>query len=72
MSDESTKPKGPASYFPSIEKKYGKPMAYWLEIVANMTDKTHMQMVNELKSTYDMGHGHANAIVAYVRAQQGE
>lgn len=47
-------------------------MAYWLEIVANMTDKTHMQMVNELKSTYDMGHGHANAIVAYVRAQQGE
>jgi hypothetical protein len=72
MSDESTKPKGPASYFPSIEKKYGKPIAYWLEIVANMTDKTHMQMVNELKSTYDMGHGHANAIVAYVRAQQGE
>jgi hypothetical protein len=23
-----TKPKGPASYFPSIEKTYGQPMAY--------------------------------------------
>lgn len=72
MSDDSAKPKGPASYFPSIEKKYGKPIAYWLEIVAAMTDKTHMQMVNELKSTYAMGHGHANAIVGYVRAQHDQ
>lgn len=70
MSDESAKPKGPASYFPSIEKKYGQPIAYWLEIVANMQGKAHMEMVNELKTTYQMGHGHANALVAYYRAQQ--
>ena len=23
--------KGPASYFPSIEKKYGQPMAHWFD-----------------------------------------
>lgn len=70
MSDESAKSKGPASYFPSIEKKYGHPIAYWLDIVARMQGKAHMEMVNELKTTYQMGHGHANAVVAYYRAQQ--
>ncbi len=25
------KPKGPASYFPSIEKKYGYKVEHWLE-----------------------------------------
>ena len=24
---------GPASYFPSIEKKYGKPVSYWLDLI---------------------------------------
>jgi len=70
MSDDSTKLKGPASYFPSIEKKYGQPIAYWLDIVAAMQGKAHMEMVNELKTTHQMGHGHANALVAYYRAQQ--
>ncbi len=26
---------GPASYFPSIEKKYGKSIAQWQKIIAN-------------------------------------
>ena len=25
--------KGPASYFPSIEQKYGKPIDYWLNLL---------------------------------------
>jgi hypothetical protein len=25
---------GPASYFPSIEKKYGQPISYWLDLIA--------------------------------------
>jgi hypothetical protein len=28
MMEHNSKPKGPASYFPSIEKTYGQPMAY--------------------------------------------
>ena len=69
MTDGPTKPTGPASYFPSIEKTYGQPIAYWLAILADMPGKTHMEMVNALKTTYQMGHGHANALVAYFRAQ---
>ncbi|MFN5059261.1 MAG: DUF4287 domain-containing protein [Chloroflexota bacterium] len=70
MSDESAKPKGPASYFPSIEKKYGQPIAYWLSILDGMQGMAHMEMVNQLKTTYAMGHGHANALVAYHRADK--
>ncbi len=61
--------KGPASYFPSIEKTYGKPMQHWLDAVAGRpAGETHMQTVAWLKSDHGMGHGHANAIVAYVKS----
>jgi len=66
MSD--MKPKGPASYFPSIEQKYGYPVAYWLELLQQRGDQKHMQLVEWLKSEHGMGHGHANALVAHVRA----
>jgi hypothetical protein len=68
MSEEE-KVKGPASYFPSIEKTYGKPISYWLEVLDTMKGKKHMEMVAALKSEYEMGHGHANALVAYYRSQ---
>jgi hypothetical protein len=60
------KVKGPASYFPSIEQKYGKPIQYWLDLVSQMQDKKHMEIVAILKSEHGLGHGHANAIVAHV------
>lgn len=60
------KVKGPASYFPSIEQKYGKPIHYWLDLVRQMHDKKHMEIVAILKSEHGLGHGHANAIVAHV------
>ena len=62
------KVKGPASYFPSIEKKYGQPIAHWLALVGKLKDVKHMEMVNWLKAEHNMGHGHANAIVAYFLA----
>ena len=64
------KPKGPASYFPSIERKYGQPIRHWLDLVAGLKDMKHMEMVAWLKSEHGMGHGHANAIVAYVLASK--
>ena len=60
------KTKGPASYFPSIEKKYGQPIRHWLDLVGGLQGMKHMEMVAWLKSEHGMGHGHANAIVAYV------
>lgn len=64
MSD-TQKVTGPASYFPSIEKKYGQPIAHWLELVKKQKGMKHMEIVNWLKSEHGLGHGHANAIVAY-------
>ena len=66
----SDKPKGPASYFPSIEKKYGQPIEHWLDLVAARDDDKHMESVEWLKSEHGLGHGHANAIVAHVRAEE--
>lgn len=65
----SEKVKGPASYFPSIEKKYGQPIAHWISIVESKLDLKHMEIVNLLKQEHGLGHGHANAIVAYVLAK---
>ena len=61
--------KGPASYFPSIEKKYGQPIEHWLNLVGQRTIMKHMEIVNWLKTEHGLGHGHANAIVAYVLAK---
>jgi len=67
MTDD-TKTTGPASYFPSIEKKYGQPIAYWLDLLKTVSAKKHMEMVALLKTEHGMGHGHANALVAYYLA----
>lgn len=66
------KAKGPASYFPSIEKTYGRPIQDWLDlVVGRLEGERHMAVVDWLKAEHQMGHGHANAIVAYVKASLG-
>lgn len=69
--DPVNKPKGPASYFPSIEMTYGKPMQHWLDLVVGALDagKKHGEVVALLKEGHGLGHGHANAVVAYSRAK---
>ncbi|MDX0539334.1 DUF4287 domain-containing protein [Sinorhizobium medicae] len=61
--------KGPASYFPSIEKKYGRPIGDWQELVRKRCPAMHMELVGMLKSEHGIGHGHAKAIVAYTLAE---
>ncbi len=68
---EKPKVKGPASYFPSIEKTYGQPIDHWLSVIDKMAGKKHMEMVAELKSEHGHGHGHANALVAFHRTKNG-
>ncbi len=70
MSGEE-KVSGPASYFPSIEKKYGFPVQHWFDLLKNQKQLKHMEMVSWLKSEYEIGHGHANALVAYFRSKEG-
>lgn len=64
--------KGPASYFPSIEKTYGRPIAEWQDMVRRRLPARHMDLVAFLKTEHGLGHGHANAIVAYVLAQKAD
>jgi len=69
MADD--KVKGPKSYFPSIEKTYGKPIDYWMTELQKVAGKTHMEQVAFLKTDHAMGHGHANALVHVFRAEHG-
>lgn len=70
MSD--TKVKGPASYFPSIEKTYGKPIDHWTTLVRSKAGMKHMEIVNWLKAEHGLGHGHANALVAHTLASKSD
>lgn len=68
MSEE--KVKGPASYFPSIEKTYGQPIAHWKQLIVDRLPARHMELVAFLKEEHGLGHGHANALVAHVLAER--
>jgi len=62
----------PSSYFPSIEAKYGQPVEHWLKLLKGMKNMKHMDMVAALKADHGMGHGHANALVAHFKAENGK
>ena len=62
--------KGPASYFPSIEKTYGKPIDHWMKVLDGLQDRKLLEQVATLKSQHGLGHGHANALVAWHRSQR--
>ncbi|MEU0569390.1 DUF4287 domain-containing protein [Nonomuraea sp. NPDC005983] len=55
---------GPASYFPSIEKTYGRPIQEWQDLISSSPLTKHMELVAWLKTEHGLGHGHANALVA--------
>lgn len=61
----SEKVRGPASYFPSIEQKYGRTIAEWKDIIRSSQLTRHGELVSMLKTDYGMGHGHASALVAH-------
>ncbi|MFW1373631.1 DUF4287 domain-containing protein, partial [Vibrio parahaemolyticus] len=51
------KPKGPASYFPSIEKTYGRPIQEWLDVIVERihAGEAHMAVVTWLKTEHHLG-----------------
>ena len=67
---EAPKVKGPASYFPSIEKTYGQPIPHWMEVLRQAGELKHMELVSLLKTQHQLGHGHANALVAHFLAMK--
>ncbi|MBK6873390.1 MAG: DUF4287 domain-containing protein [Kineosporiaceae bacterium] len=63
--------KGPRSYFPSIEKKYGQPITHWMSQLDAVRGAKHLEQVTFLKEQHGLGHGHANALVAVYRSENG-
>ena len=55
---------GPASYFPAIEKKYGRSIAQWQKIISDSGLDKHMVIVGRLK-TDDMFEQNAFAAAAW-------
>lgn len=69
IDDSSPRPvRGPASYFPSIERSYGRTIAEWTSLIRGSGLTKHMELVRWLKSEHGIGHGHANALVAHTLA----
>ncbi|QCQ91094.1 DUF4287 domain-containing protein [Rhodococcus sp. SGAir0479] len=64
--------KGPASYFPSIEKKYGRPIGEWQSLIRASELTEHMDLVNWLKAEHGLGRGHANALVAHTLREDAD
>lgn len=59
---------GPASYFPSTEKKYRRSIAEWRQIIAGCGLDAHMAIAGYLKAEHGMGHGHASALAGWTLA----
>ena len=57
--------KGPASYFPTIEAKYGRPISEWKDLIRSSGMTKHKELVDWLKNEHGLGHGHATALVAH-------
>jgi Domain of unknown function (DUF4287) len=58
-------PKGPAYYFPSIEKKHGRSISDWTALIRGSGLVKHRELVTWLKDEHGVGHGHATALVAH-------
>jgi len=56
-----------ASYFPAIEKKYGQPMSYWFDVMAQMKDGKYADQMAYLQENHGFSRAHANALVLYSR-----
>ena len=52
--------KGPASYLPSIEKKYGRPIGEWKAMIRASELTKHMELVQWLKAERRRGGGWAS------------
>jgi uncharacterized protein YdhG (YjbR/CyaY superfamily) len=53
--------------FPAIEKKHGKPAAYWLKLLADLGATKYPEQMAFLQERHGFSRAHANALVMYAR-----
>ncbi len=55
------------SFFPLIEKRYGKPMTFWHEEMKKVAGKKYPEQMAFLQEQHGFSRAHANALVQYSR-----
>ncbi len=57
-----------SALFPAIEKKHGKPIAYWLKELKGLGDDAkYPDQIAMLRERHEFSQAHANAVVMYSR-----
>jgi uncharacterized protein YdhG (YjbR/CyaY superfamily) len=56
-----------ASYFPAIEKRYGKPMSYWFTQMKKVKGEKYADQMAFLQDGHGFSRAHANALVLYLK-----
>lgn len=56
-----------ASYFPAIEKRYGKSMAHWHREMKKVAGRKYPEQMAFLQDEHGFSRAHANALVQYSR-----
>ena len=57
-------------FFPAIEKKYGQPISYWHNIMADLAGQKYPEQIAHLRENYGFSQAHANALVMYSRGSK--
>lgn len=55
------------SYFPAVEKKYGKPMSHWFAQMKKVEGLKYPEQMAFLQEQHGFSRAHANALVLYSR-----
>jgi len=54
-------------HFPAIEKKHGKPVAFWLKELKGLGEAKYADQISFLRERHGFSQAHANALVMYAR-----
>lgn len=56
-----------SAHFPAIERRYGQPMSYWFDVMAEISDRKYPEQIAYLRENHGFSQAHANALVLYSR-----
>ena len=56
-----------SAHFPAIEKKHGKPVAFWLKELKGLGEAKYADQISFLRERHGFSQAHANAVVMFAR-----
>ena len=59
-----------SAHFPAIEKKHGKPVSHWLNLLAPLRGRPYTEQMALLQGRHRFSRNHANAVVMYFRGSK--